>query len=70
MYTEILRGIAGVGIFPVFSLVLFVVVFTVVLVWAVRADGTQLDRHAALPLGEAPPAPVSADAELLGRRHA
>ncbi len=70
MYTEILRGIAGVGIFPVISLVLFVAVFSVVLLWAVRADRTKLDRHAALPLAEAPPAPVGADAELSGRRHA
>lgn len=69
MYTEILRGIEGVGIFPVISLVLFVAVFMVVLVWAVRADRTRLNRHAALPLADAPTAPAS-DAELFCRRHA
>jgi hypothetical protein len=70
MYTDILRGIEGVGIFPVFSLVVFVAVFTVVLVWALRADRGRLDRHAALPFSEAPPAPLKSDDELFCRRHA
>ena len=70
MYTEILRGIEGVGIFPIISLLLFVTVFTVVLVWALRADRGRLDRHAALPLTEAPPAPVRSDDQLFRRRHA
>ncbi len=70
MYTEILRGIEGVGIFPIISLVLFVAVFTVVLVWAIRADRGRLDRHAALPLTDARPARVSSDDELFRRRHA
>jgi hypothetical protein len=70
MYTDILRGIEGIGIFPVVSLLLFVAVFTVVLAWAVRADRSRLDRHAALPLTEAPPAPGSPDPEAFGRRHA
>ena len=38
MYTELLRSIDGIGIYPVISLVMFVAVFTTVLVWAVRAD--------------------------------
>ena len=45
MYTEILRGIEGVGIFPIISLVLFVAVFTVVLGWALRADRGQSVAH-------------------------
>lgn len=70
MYTDILRGIEGIGIFPIISLVLFVAVFAVVLVWAVRADRGRLDRHAELPLTEARPAPGSSDPEVFGRRHA
>jgi hypothetical protein len=70
MYTDILRGIEGVGIFPVVSLVLFVAVFTVVLVWAIRADRERMDRHAAIPLAETSPTPVSSDSELFCRRHA
>ena len=70
MYTELLRSIDGIGIYPVISLVLFVAVFTVVLVWALRADRRRLDRHAALPLTEARPAPRPSDNELFCRRRA
>jgi len=66
MYTEILRGIEGIGLFPIISLLLFVTVFTVVIVWAVRADRTRLDLHAALPLADAPAAPH----DLVPGRHA
>ena len=52
MYADILRGIAGIEIFPIVSLVLFVAVFGGVLVWAVRADRRHLDACAALPLEE------------------
>lgn len=69
MYTEILRGIEGIGIFPVISLVLFVTVFTVMLVRVARTDREQLARHAALPLADA--APMSADdlEDSSSRRH-
>ena len=50
MYTDILRSITGIAVFPVFSLLLFVAVFTGVLVWALRADPHALARHAVLPL--------------------
>jgi len=50
MYTDVLRAIVGIEVFPVVSLVLFVLVFSAVLVWAARADRTQLNRHAAIPL--------------------
>lgn len=49
MYADILRSIEGIGIFPVISLLLFVAVFGVVLIWALRADKARLDAHAALP---------------------
>jgi cytochrome c oxidase cbb3-type subunit IV len=54
MYMELLQNIAGIEIFPVISLVLFVVVFAGILFWAIRADRTELDRHATLPLDEHP----------------
>ena len=50
MYKEILRSIAGIEVFPIVSLCLFVGVFAVVLVWAMRADRLRLARHARLPL--------------------
>jgi cytochrome c oxidase cbb3-type subunit IV len=58
MYKEILRSIAGIEVFPVISLCLFVVVFAVVLVWTSRLDGAWLARSAGLPLEPAPPSPA------------
>jgi cytochrome c oxidase cbb3-type subunit 4 len=52
MYTELLRSIGGIDIFPVISLVLFVVVFTVMLVRVLRMDRAQASEMAALPLDE------------------
>ncbi len=52
MYMDILRTITGIEVFPVISLVLFTTVFSVVLIWAWRADRTRLDRLAAIPLDE------------------
>ena len=50
MYMDILRSIAGIEIFPVISLCLFVFVFAVVLVWTSRLDGAWLAQSASLPL--------------------
>ena len=50
MYTEVLRSIAGVEVFPVVSLVLFVVFFSVMVVWTVRLDRARLDEMSRLPL--------------------
>ena len=54
MYTDILRGITGIHVFPVISLLLFSGVFALVLVYVCRADRHALARHAALPLDDAP----------------
>lgn len=50
MYTEVLRSIVGVEVFPVVSLVLFVVFFSVMVVWTVRLDRARLDEMSRLPL--------------------
>jgi hypothetical protein len=52
MYKEILRGIAGIGICPVVSLLLFVAVFAVVVFRVIRMDRGQARRLAGLPLDE------------------
>ncbi|HEX7020308.1 MAG TPA: hypothetical protein VF159_09875 [Gemmatimonadaceae bacterium] len=52
MYIETLRGVAGIGIFPALSLVVFVAVFVVVLVRVARMDRASVRRFASLPLDE------------------
>jgi hypothetical protein len=67
MYTEILSEIAGIEIYPVLSLVLFVIIFAGVLLWAVRADRERLDRLAALPFDDGASAPMG-EAHMTARR--
>ncbi|MEO5819198.1 MAG: cbb3-type cytochrome c oxidase subunit 3 [Vicinamibacteraceae bacterium] len=50
MYTDILRSIAGIEVFPVLSLVVFVSFFTAVLVWVARLDPQRVASLSALPL--------------------
>ena len=52
MYKEILRAIAGIEIFPVISLVLFISVFTIALVRVIRMDRRDVDDWSRLPLDE------------------
>jgi len=50
MYTETLRGIAGIGLFPVISLLLFVLVFAGAVLRVVRMDRADAEHLASLPL--------------------
>lgn len=50
MYTELLRSIAGIEIFPVISLLVFVTVFTVAVVRAMRMERTHLTLMSRMPL--------------------
>ena len=50
MYMETLRGIAGIGVFPALSLVLFVAVFGGVIVRVSRMDRAAVRAFADLPL--------------------
>ena len=68
MYKDILRAIVGIEIFPVLSLVIFLTVFLVMLVWVLRMDRGTLARHADLPLQDDPPA--ARQTQALPRRHA
>jgi len=53
MYKETLRGIAGVGTFPVISLLLFVAVFAIAVARAFRMRDADAIRLASLPLEDA-----------------
>ena len=61
MHIDTLRAIAGIEIFPVVSLLLFVTVFTVVLVWTLRLDRARVAAAAHLPLDGTTPAAGAAD---------
>jgi hypothetical protein len=52
MHIDTLRAIDGIGIFPVISLVLFVTVFTVMLVRTVRLNRHDLAEYARLPFND------------------
>ena len=53
MYGDILRGIIGIEIFPVLSLVIFVTFFTGVLVRVARMTRQDVEHLSRLPLGGA-----------------
>jgi hypothetical protein len=50
MHKEVMRAIAGIDVFPVISLVLFVVVFTVAVIRALRLDRRLVEQLSLLPL--------------------
>ena len=54
MYKEILRAIAGIDVYPIVSLLLFVTVFAAVVIRVVRLDRTRVARCAGLPLDPSP----------------
>lgn len=56
MYKETLQAIAGIEIFPVLSLLLFVAVFGTVLFWTSRLDRTRLAEFSQMPLDDTAPA--------------
>lgn len=62
MYKETLQAIAGIEIFPVVSLLLFVGVFGTVLYWTSRLERSRLVKFSQMPLDETVPAPHANDA--------
>ena len=52
MFNHYLQSIEGVGIYPLFSLLVFFAFFIVLLVWMFRADKTHMRKMSELPLDE------------------
>ncbi|MCA2004696.1 MAG: cbb3-type cytochrome c oxidase subunit 3 [Ignavibacterium sp.] len=50
MYKEILQSIEGVEIYPIISLIVFVLFFIVVTVWLIRMDKNYINEMKQLPL--------------------
>ena len=52
MYKDVLGAIADIDTFPVVSLILFVTLFTIAVVWALYLDRASVETLAALPLDD------------------
>ncbi len=50
MYRQILEKIDGIGIYPLFSFIMFFVFFIAVTIYVIRADKGMIDRMRQLPL--------------------
>ena len=52
MYRNVMESIAGIGIYPIISLLMFFLFFTAILIWIFRADRKWLQEMSQLPLEE------------------
>ena len=52
MYKNVLESITGVEIYPIISLLLFVIVFSVMLIYVLRGNKQLFDRISTIPLEE------------------
>ena len=50
MYKDVLSSIEGIDIYPIISLLIFVVFFAGLIIWVARMDKNKLRELAALPL--------------------
>ncbi|UZD22542.1 cbb3-type cytochrome c oxidase subunit 3 [Algoriphagus halophytocola] len=50
MYKEVMRSIEHVEIFPIISLIIFILFFTGVAIWAFRVPKGVIDHMSSLPL--------------------
>jgi len=50
MHKELLQSIDGVSIYPVISLIVFVVFFAVILIWMFKVDKNYIKKMENLPL--------------------
>ena len=49
MYKEILQSIEGVSVYPIISLVVFVLFFAVILIWMFKVDKNYIKKMENLP---------------------
>ncbi|MCI0450019.1 MAG: CcoQ/FixQ family Cbb3-type cytochrome c oxidase assembly chaperone [Chlorobi bacterium] len=50
MYKHVLQSIEGIEIYPIISLVIFVLFFIAIIIWMFKADKKYLNKMASLPL--------------------
>jgi len=49
MYKEILQSIEGVSIYPIISLIVFVLFFAIILIWMFKVDKSYIKKMENLP---------------------
>lgn len=49
MYKEILQSIEGVSIYPIISLIVFILFFTAIIIWMIRVDKNYIKKMENLP---------------------
>ncbi len=52
MKSNVLQAILGIEVFPVISLIIFVAVFTTMIIWVVKLDKQRSQKMAELPLND------------------
>jgi hypothetical protein len=52
MYKEVLRSIDNIAIFPIISLVIFVLFFIGITIWAIRVPKEHIKHMESLPMGD------------------
>ncbi|SFB52907.1 CcoQ/FixQ family Cbb3-type cytochrome c oxidase assembly chaperone [Algoriphagus aquimarinus] len=52
MYKEVLRSIEDIEIFPIISLVIFVLFFIGIAIWAIRIPKDYVDHMSSLPMDD------------------
>ena len=55
MFRNNLESIAGVSIYPIFSLLVFVTFFTVLIAYLVKMDKEQIEKASRIPLQNSEP---------------
>ncbi|PZX51052.1 Cbb3-type cytochrome oxidase component FixQ [Algoriphagus ratkowskyi] len=52
MYKDVLRSMENVEIFPIISLIIFILFFIGITIWAMRASKEYVDHMSALPMDD------------------
>lgn len=52
MFKEVLQSIEGIGIYPIISMIVFILFFVAVIIWYFKADKKYLKKMKNLPLDE------------------
>lgn len=50
MYKDVLQSIEGIGVYPVISMIIFIIFFAAVIIWFFKADKGYLKKMKNLPL--------------------